>query len=611
MTFVKSHVALFSLILTLAVNASLASAQSRFSVVLNENPNFGDSRKSVTFYDADALGGGPLFSVFTGYESSNNFDEPNAIAVDPATGDVYILAFDSGVAGALDSASGNGIFSGPDGDDTEGDYDLLRINFSTVFTDWKANYQGVDVRSPLIVGGAQPTQMDGSGNPYVVNQANTDYVTFGVQSPDHSAFDFAIAHSNTVLLPGSIEKIGEVKRNVGDSTGFFQPSLEFVDQNTLLLIDDANEDSGALETAAGDHTFRILERVSSSPGAANDASSDHLNGGYNRGTTESWNSRDIGLVNQDFSGGAPIGHSEVESSAYYKDPLSGVRGMWVSESDGGGDDIAFLEIDSSGNGLGFRPHAVGAGPNFPTSFALDNDPAVNSAANDGKADNIWVDQDTGDLIIIEGGFGDTTDGVPGGDHEPSVIRREVLSYDDGLGKIQFGSWSSKVIVDPNTNETPGENNSFLERGQWAAYDSVQDLVYFWNPGNGGPETPEFALDVWVLDINTGVTTAFLDLDDSTSLFQSSGIGDKTDFFTLSTGTQAGDFDGDGDVDGADFLFWQRNFPTLDASDLADWESNYGSPLSAAEGVSAVPEPTTALMLLVGVALMPLAARRRA
>jgi len=607
MISVRNRFALFSMILTLVCSASFSFAQSRFSVVLNENSNFGDSRRSVTFYDADDLGSGPLFSVFTGYESSNNFDEPNSIAVDPATGDVYILAYDSGVAGALDSASGNGIFPGPDGDDTEGDYDLLRINFSTVFTNWKANYQGVDVRAPLIVGGPAPTQTDGTGNPYVVNQANTDYVTYGVQSPDHSAFDFALALSNTVLLPNAIEKIGEVKRNVGDSTGFFQTSLEFVDQNTLLLIDDANEDSGALETAAGDHSYRILERVSTSPGAANDALGDYLDGGYNRGTTESWESRNIGLVNQDFSGGVPIGHSEVESSAYYRDPLTGVRGMWVTEGDGGGDDIAFFEIDSSGNGLGYRPHAVGAGPNFPTSFALDNDPAVNSAANDGKADNIWVDQDTGDLIIIEGGFGDTADGVPGGDHEPSVIRREVLSYDDGLGKIQFGSWSSKVILDPNTDETPGENNSFLERGQWAAYDSVEDLVYFWNPGNGGAETPEFALDVWVLDINTGITTAFLDLDDSTSLFQSSGVGDKTDFFTLSTVGQEGDFDGDGDVDGNDFLEWQRTDGT--SAGLSAWQNNYGlgSPISAA---NAVPEPTTALMLLVGVVLMPLATRRR-
>ena len=80
---------------------------------------------------------------------------------------------------------------------------------------------------------------------------------------------------------------------------------------------------------------------------------------------------------------------------------------------------------------------VGVAP-FPTSFALDNDPNFSATTNDGKADNIFVDQDTGDIIIIESGFLDSVDGI-GPDHEPGVIRREVLSYDDGLGKIQFGA----------------------------------------------------------------------------------------------------------------------------------------------------------------------------
>lgn len=48
----------------------------------------------------------------------------------------------------------------------------------------------------------------------------------------------------------------------------------------------------------------------------------------------------------------------------------------------------------------------------------------------------------------------------------------------------------------------------------------------------------------------------------------------------------GDFNGDGDVDGDDFIMWQqRESPNpFSASDLADWEANYGtdiSPTSAA------------------------------
>jgi hypothetical protein len=63
----------------------------------------------------------------------------------------------------------------------------------------------------------------------------------------------------------------------------------------------------------------------------------------------------------------------------------------------------------------------------------------------------------------------------------------------------------------------------------------------------------------------------------------------------------GDFDIDGDVDGFDFLQWQRGESPdpLSQSDLADWEANYGmvAPLSAAS--AAVPEPTSLVLLSMG------------
>jgi hypothetical protein len=54
---------------------------------------------------------------------------------------------------------------------------------------------------------------------------------------------------------------------------------------------------------------------------------------------------------------------------------------------------------------------------------------------------------------------------------------------------------------------------------------------------------------------------------------------------------AGDFDGDGDVDGRDFLVWQRN-PSV--GNLADWQANYGS--GSLSAVSAVPEPASAFLM---------------
>jgi hypothetical protein len=66
----------------------------------------------------------------------------------------------------------------------------------------------------------------------------------------------------------------------------------------------------------------------------------------------------------------------------------------------------------------------------------------------------------------------------------------------------------------------------------------------------------------------------------------------------------GDFDSDGDVDGRDFLVWQRN---SSVGNLADWQMNYGedalSPFSttpATEVASPVPEPDAMVLVVIGV-----------
>jgi hypothetical protein len=63
----------------------------------------------------------------------------------------------------------------------------------------------------------------------------------------------------------------------------------------------------------------------------------------------------------------------------------------------------------------------------------------------------------------------------------------------------------------------------------------------------------------------------------------------------------GDFDIDSNVDGFDFLKWQRGESpnSLSAEDLTDWQTNFGMvPLLPATS-STVPKPTTGIMLLIG------------
>lgn len=68
----------------------------------------------------------------------------------------------------------------------------------------------------------------------------------------------------------------------------------------------------------------------------------------------------------------------------------------------------------------------------------------------------------------------------------------------------------------------------------------------------------------------------------------------------------GDFDLDGDVDGRDFLVWQRN---TSVGDLADWQNNYGMGSLVAARFS-VPEPSSWVLLSLTAVAGKLARRRR-
>lgn len=111
-----------------------------------------------------------------------------------------------------------------------------------------------------------------------------------------------------------------------------------------------------------------------------------------------------------------------------------------------------------------------------------------------------------------------------------------------------------------------------------------------------------------------------------------GIGGDLVFeFLVNQDALAGDFDLDGDADGFDFLIWQQGFGgAFDASNLADWETDFGStdggpgglseaivgevqfativPLSAS--TAAVPEPTSAAMCLIAIGIGVATTRRK-
>ena len=84
---------------------------------------------------------------------------------------------------------------------------------------------------------------------------------------------------------------------------------------------------------------------------------------------------------------------------------------------------------------------------------------------------------------------------------------------------------------------------------------------------------------------------------------------RDNYDSLIGATQPGDFNGDGTIDGSDFLTWQRDLGTPE--DLAAWQTNYGQAASSALSAAiAVPEPTAILLLLCGCGVLACHRSRR-
>jgi hypothetical protein len=96
------------------------------------------------------------------------------------------------------------------------------------------------------------------------------------------------------------------------------------------------------------------------------------------------------------------------------------------------------------------------------------------------------------------------------------------------------------------------------------------------------------------------------------VYSDSGLADVSEVlsYTLAEGPSGppGDFDFDLDVDGEDFLLWQRGLGTdYDEGDLADWRSNFGMSSTVA-AAAAVPEPATLLLATCGATALVLRPR---
>jgi hypothetical protein len=132
--------------------------------------------------------------------------------------------------------------------------------------------------------------------------------------------------------------------------------------------------------------------------------------------------------------------------------------------------------------------------------------------------------------------------------------------------------------------------------------SLLNLTTTGASGFDGDVTPFNSTDLFTLFEEAMQNTSLWNRADGSAVF----IGSGDNLLTLGPiqwslidleETPDGDFDIDGDVDGRDFLVWQRGGSpsSLSADDLANWQANYGfGTLTAAS--TAVPEPTAGMLL---------------
>jgi len=622
---------------TARVDAAAPEAR-KIVAIADSTQGFGSTKRAVSFYDVTNLNGGsvfgqqPLFSVWTGYEytsgapGSPNLEEIESITFNPINGTMYIASFDSVASGA---SVGDVDHVG----DTQGDYDLYRVDYQELLKDYQSNNRPMGTMYVPTVG------PDGSLN---------------VAHPDHP-FAPPPGVAPSISISNAIQKIGEVARPIGPSTSpFYSPKLEFANPANLVLLGDQTGENAVNDDVAHDHEIRILSRTSTTPGGAtyNAATAE---GGFNGNTIESWKSTIAAKLDMDNGSG----RSEPVDMAFVR--RDGVQGVWVGEADGGGDDVSFFELNF--NTLTATNKEFKSGPSpYTTSFALDNDPVANPSENLGQLDWIAVDKD-GNLRIGESGNFDAPQ------TEPKVIGRVVTNYNNpdsdanGLNEVAFGPWSTSNYLSPTLDD-----DSSITDGRFVTIDKGTGHVYFFDIDSAGANA---AVDVYVFDPVSGtmvyeelnavnhfttvhgislfvrgdvtgdgvvnaadidamfhavldptlggtVTSAigqeWLDLNGDNLLL---GVGGDVDELVNSIlGTAYGDSNLDGQVNFADFQSLQNNFGgtgkgwadgdfngdgSVSFADFQMLQNNFGfvAQMGGGGGIAAVPEPSSVVLLIIG------------
>ncbi|MCA9236788.1 MAG: BNR-4 repeat-containing protein [Planctomycetales bacterium] len=313
------------------------------------------------------------------------------------------------------------------------------------------------------------------------------------------------------------------------------------------------------------------------------------------------------------------GVTETANREIYKGEFDGSQWNWTAITESSGvDNLRPIVPDNHGNGprtvLWFRGNyntahdinaavvgivegngSIGASRYVDanannTTFA--NDAQLSTTAPSGFA---GADDDQWHLRTGVGNGGSVLSSNESGTEDAPMLKTTLANLDDGLYDVFAYFWSDNDedwrllagLESDNLVDFRRYGSQHAEADQFDAIELVTDnsndlLLYRAYLGRteviGGDD-----IDVFIDDWQT--------TNGSASRTWYDGVG-----YALVSSGLPGDFDADGDVDGNDFLIWQRD---PDVGDLADWQAYFGSANSSATS-AVVPEPPAALLLSVGI-----------
>jgi hypothetical protein len=259
------------------------------------------------------------------------------------------------------------------------------------------------------------------------------------------------------------------------------------------------------------------------------------------------------------------------------------RGVW-RVTNNATELIARRGMDGPGPG-------VGAGISFSTMNGTLTGSNVNSSNNSG----LWLHKDG--ILEVVARTGSTG---PGPDLGAGVSFSGFPSHAVN---------ASGVIAFAGTLTGTGINSS-NDAGIWASVEG--SMINIVRTGDQLDVNPTAGVDlrtVSEVEIGTGAGGedgfGYSLNDDGLLVLRLAFTDGSNGIFTTQIGdlAPAGDFDLDGDVDGRDFLVWQRN-PAV--GDLGDWQTNYGVGALFSNSM-VVPEPASVLLGWLGI--FALACRR--